>query len=358
MRSHLFLFSAPVLFVVSFLVFGCGPSCPYPDPYPDGSSCIDTCRTDTTKSRAECKAICSSDECAAEPAPPASEEVAVSRGALTHAASRVYAISSLYYQTQGCAHGAVASDSASRCNSPIETVFARVPTDACPPGATPVLQVTVTEWQYNPVVDVHNVLRTMVDPPPGISSACSDNLVGAKWDLTGAGEAWTTPGAKGIGTDVSVEKVSFSATSNGPSNLVKTVDLRIKDEDGNPTGATLIDTCAPTGECLFAFFASAHIWEAPGSFMLAMTCDGPAAVCGDGVIAGAEGCDDDETVAGDGCSPTCGIEPGWVCQGAPSSCASVCGDGMITGSEACDDGNLVSFDGCSATCTAEICSCQ
>jgi cysteine-rich repeat protein len=219
-----------------------------------------------------------------------------------------------------------------------------------------VLSFTRTEWQSSTTVDVRRVLRTVVDPPAGISSACADAYPGAKWDLTGAGQAWTTPGAKGIGTDVSTEKVSFTAAANG--NATVNLDLRIKDDQGNLTGATLIDACAQSGECLFAFFASAHIWEAPGSFMLAMTCASPPAQCGDGQIAGSEVCDDDNVLAGDGCSVACAVESGWTCSGAPSTCSTVCGDGVKAGLEACDDGNLVSHDGCSSTCTAEVCVWQ
>lgn len=51
----------------ALLALGCGPSCPFPDPYPDGASCLDTCATDNARSRKECEAICSSDECSAEP---------------------------------------------------------------------------------------------------------------------------------------------------------------------------------------------------------------------------------------------------------------------------------------------------
>ncbi|MBD3203001.1 MAG: hypothetical protein GF411_01720, partial [Candidatus Lokiarchaeota archaeon] len=43
-------------------------------------------------------------------------------------------------------------------------------------------------------------------------------------------------------------------------------------------------------------------------------------MCGDGVIDGAEECDDDNMNNGDGCSDSCEIEPGYVCTGEPSSC--------------------------------------
>ena len=48
------------------------------------------------------------------------------------------------------------------------------------------------------------------------------------------------------------------------------------------------------------------------------TCCGD--VCGDGVITGAEECDDGGVTDGDGCSSTCQIEPGWQCAGQPSVC--------------------------------------
>ncbi len=88
----------------------------------------------------------------------------------------------------------------------------------------------------------------------------------------------------------------------------------------------------------------------------AATC-GP--VCGDGLKKGSEACDDGNTVAGDGCSPTCTTESGFSCQG--STCAAVCGDGLKNGAEACDDANKTNGDGCSSTCTVEagfVCAVQ
>ncbi|MEZ4310691.1 MAG: DUF4215 domain-containing protein [Polyangiaceae bacterium] len=41
------------------------------------------------------------------------------------------------------------------------------------------------------------------------------------------------------------------------------------------------------------------------------------------------------------------------CTGNPSVCSIVCGDGVKAPSEACDDGNTVSGDCCSATCQLE-----
>jgi fibro-slime domain-containing protein len=79
-----------------------------------------------------------------------------------------------------------------------------------------------------------------------------------------------------------------------------------------------------------------------------------APTCGDGIAVPPEQCDDGNTVAGDGCSPTCRVEIGHKCSGSPSVCTlATCGDGKVEGTEGCDDGNLMPFDGCSADCQNE-----
>jgi MYXO-CTERM domain-containing protein len=67
-----------------------------------------------------------------------------------------------------------------------------------------------------------------------------------------------------------------------------------------------------------------------------------ARVCGNGVVDllstnVPEGCDDGNKVAGDGCSPTCGIEAGYLCEGNPSRCSNSPdpdGDGLTNAQEA------------------------
>ncbi len=100
------------------------------------------------------------------------------------------------------------------------------------------------------------------------------------------------------------------------------------------------------------------------------TCDtgGPGSVvtvCGDAIIVGAEVCDDGNTVAGDGCDASCALENGYICTQDTSptdgicdttgsgSVTTVCGDSIVAGIEICDDGNVAADDGCSATCTLE-----
>ncbi len=75
--------------------------------------------------------------------------------------------------------------------------------------------------------------------------------------------------------------------------------------------------------------------------------------CGDGAISPREECDDGNTANGDGCSATCGIEAGYGCAGAPSTCARTCGNGNLNPGEQCDDGNTTNGDGCNASCRVE-----
>lgn len=93
--------------------------------------------------------------------------------------------------------------------------------------------------------------------------------------------------------------------------------------------------------------------SATSAYTLAITCE--PIVCGDGIVATEEACDDGNTDSADGCSSTCTIEEGFACDdAAPSDCNLIaCGDGRIQGAEACDDGDTDDGDGCSMGCTIE-----
>ena len=75
--------------------------------------------------------------------------------------------------------------------------------------------------------------------------------------------------------------------------------------------------------------------------------------CGDGILDKGEACDDGNSVAGDGCSPICEVEPIFECTGV--TCRPTCGDGLTLkeAGEECDDGNLIAGDGCSPSCKIE-----
>ena len=100
---------------------------------------------------------------------------------------------------------------------------------------------------------------------------------------------------------------------------------------------------------------------------------GDDAVCGDGVVGGAEACDDGNVVDGDACTNACELAvcgDGVVHDGVEScddgnavdddecsnACASGgCGDGVVAGVEACDDGNMVNTDMCTSACQLASC---
>jgi cysteine-rich repeat protein len=79
------------------------------------------------------------------------------------------------------------------------------------------------------------------------------------------------------------------------------------------------------------------------------------AECGDGDVNAAhnEGCDDGGTVGGDGCAADCTPEAGYYCTGEPSVCNTNCGDGVVAGGEQCDDGGESAT--CDANCTVASC---
>ena len=71
-------------------------------------------------------------------------------------------------------------------------------------------------------------------------------------------------------------------------------------------------------------------------------CPAPSDLCGDGQLDPGEQCDDGNFQAGDGCSPFCTAEAGYLCfpdYGERSVCVP-CGNGVVDPGEECDDGNL------------------
>jgi len=64
--------------------------------------------------------------------------------------------------------------------------------------------------------------------------------------------------------------------------------------------------------------------------------------CGDGVVTGAEQCDDGNLNLGDDCTPSC------------RAIVPVCGDGYAGLGEQCDDGNRDDDDDCSNACVSRV----
>ena len=86
--------------------------------------------------------------------------------------------------------------------------------------------------------------------------------------------------------------------------------------------------------------------------------------CGDGVRSEGEECDDGNSADDDGCSVSCKIDLGFACfsstggvgLGDLDTCTHVCGDGKRASwieTDECDDNNVIAGDGCSESCAIE-----
>jgi cysteine-rich repeat protein len=97
-------------------------------------------------------------------------------------------------------------------------------------------------------------------------------------------------------------------------------------------------------------------------------------ICGDGIVAGTEQCDDGNQSDTDDCTPSCqrprgtcgdgSVDPGEECDDAndrnddfcTSTCLrQLCRNGVLDFNEECDDGNTDPSDGCSNSCQKIVC---
>jgi cysteine-rich repeat protein len=109
---------------------------------------------------------------------------------------------------------------------------------------------------------------------------------------------------------------------------------------GSNCGDCAAQVCAADSYCCTEGWDSQCVSEAE------QICEIVCPVCGDGIISGAEQCDDGNTNPGDGCDATCMIENGYTCSGQPSVCTAICGDGICIGGE--DDFSCPQDCGCAS----------
>ena len=269
---------------------------------------------------------------------PAPESVSTSTSNLSAAASNVLAISDLYAEYGWGANGVTYSNAADRCvrskpTSPqTDKLLVRFDLAGinCGSVASAALHITTKDESGAAGNFDLTVRRLLVAYDPA--------AVG--WKYRTSGVQWGGLGATGAG-DVSADSVSVHV---GYGTVAHTVDV-----------TSLVSSWwGGAAHGLIVTSPGDHAWIVQGSISLNVTCAEPPPVCGDGVKAGAETCDDGGVLPGDGCSSSCGVEVGYACTGAPSACATVCGDGIVAGSEGCDDGNSSNTDGC-AGCVPATC---
>ncbi len=355
----------------TLVLLGCDPI-GIPDPDPD---CKGDCEADYPCPPGEPIPSCTKQKACKEGCVYQDESTAEAQGALTPTLSARWTITSQNASgtsaeclnpssSQWCRCGTNYTDAAVACVQQSATMIFEYPAPGGQVATGARFSVNVSASTYangGPMtVKLHVLKRPVVRPAIGIAGYCPGAsgypVAVASWYRYGAG-AWEEPGAKGASDRSASSAPRVDAAGNVLSDTFSPHDNTVT-ERWDVTA--LLNECPASGSCFLALYLDqgAHINAFGGTSVLQYDLAGPAAVCGDGTIAGAEGCDDGNVLAGDGCSVLCAVESGWNCSGAPSACATVCGDGVTAGSEQCDDGNLASHDGCSATCIAEVCSCE
>lgn len=203
------------------------------------------------------------------------------------------------------------------------------------------------------------------DPFPTLTVACNDDYLGESVGATV--HAWIDFNRDGtFSTD---ERASAPCVDPGPH-----ADGSATLQWNNPTygdgGLTLIrlriceagTTCdTPTG-----YVASGEVED----HLVHL------GTCGDAFHDSFEGCDDGNTTGGDGCSATCTVEPGFVCEGSPSFCrvenppsidqptdGSLTNQSSVIVSGSCENGATVRVFvddavACITTCKAGSYSCR
>ncbi len=137
----------------------------------------------------------------------------------------------------------------------------------------------------------------------GVNGNQADNSA----DLSGAGYVYVRDGG-GVWSQEAYLKASNTGGNDqfGISVAVSgdTVVVGANQEDSNATGVNgnQADNSAGNSGAAYVFLIT------------------PPSICGNGVVEGAEQCDDSNTADTDGCSSTCTEEAGWTCTGEPSVC--------------------------------------
>ncbi len=193
------------------------------------------------------------------------------------------------------------------------------------------------------------------DPPEALELEWSSSLSGVFDTEPPDGNGVASFGYGGLAVGDHLIEVVATDTTGLTSTATASIEVVTACGDGVVTGAevcddgNLDDSDACTSACVPAFCGDGYLWAGEEQCDDGNTIGGDgcsedciAESCGDGVVQGGEECDDGNGSNDDACLNTCD--------------SATCGDGYIRlGVEACDDGNLVSGDGCSSTCTSESC---
>lgn len=186
------------------------------------------------------------------------------------------------------------------------------------------------------------------EPSVCVHSVCGDGFVAPDEQCdNGPGTVQGVPGVP-VGGD------GCSASCSVEAGYVCPPNLSCRPICGNGTLEAGEECEESSAGCSNCFIRPGYDCNASGRSCAPTVCG--AANTGTPVVQRGEGCDDGNDVAGDGCSPTCQIEPTFThdASGTPTNSSPSCGDGFKTLSEGCDDGNTTNGDGCSSACQEEL----
>jgi cysteine-rich repeat protein len=151
-----------------------------------------------------------------------------------------------------------------------------------------------------------------------------------------------------MGSSFTVSYLFFALNSQGQCERSEAPCIEVQDNTTQPSTLLLDYRDSPI---LLSY--DPRVTEGSTEVDITVNCIIPE--CGDGVLEGAETCDDENNTDGDGCSASCQVEEGAECEGEPSVCNfEICGDGVVVGREECDDAGTMDGDGCSSTCKIEM----
>lgn len=195
--------------------------------------------------------------------------------------------------------------------------------------------------------------KLKLNPPP----VCGNRWVeaGEECDYgppTGAARAGCTPTCHAESgwqctnnscTPVNPASSAASSTGNTSSANTCTTSCTQGSTRCNADGHT-VETCTMNQGC--TQWTATTVCTASNMVCQAGTCVSIQSSCGNGVTEQGETCDDGNSAANDGCSPTCQVENGYNCTtngttvANPSICAKTCGDGHLDTAigEECDLG--------------------
>lgn len=196
--------------------------------------------------------------------------------------------------------------------------------------------------------------RALMSTP---SSSSSRNL-GASVEFAAARENYPSPKKTGVAPVMEQEDSRYASEEDVVVALASEGYNGVSEEDDSSADRRFLQIPGfPGWHCCYPF--PERSFTCSNATYPNNPCE-PARLCGNSFLDPGEGCDDGNSVDGDGCSRFCTIELGFRCHnagffetGMPSFCQAVCGDLVQAGAEECDDGNLFSGDGCSGNCRSE-----